>query len=311
MKIILNSKKNYICTIAIGISHYNNWKSQILPSWKLYCKKNKIGIIVFTKDLIDKKNFYWKKPTWQKMLIGSELLKRKIKAENICYLDTDILINPLSPNIFKFHQNDKISLVSSRKFPNFDYYDSSKRVSFYRKKYYNKKYPLNSSILFTNKQTYKFHNLKPMPDEACMGLFIFNLKLFSSIMKNWFFKYNRYTKSFTGGGDQIHFNYEIQNNCKVNWLSYKFQMLWYFEMANNYPFLYEKNLSTNLIKKCILNTLRKGYFLHFAGSWGEGKLYLKTKFLKSDLCNLELRNFYNYLNKKFNAVPKGRILPKK
>ena len=33
---------------------------------------------------------------------------------------------------------------------------------------------------FTNKQTYRYHNLKPMPDEACMGLFMFNLKMFSN-----------------------------------------------------------------------------------------------------------------------------------
>ena len=27
------------------------------------------------------------------------------KIENVCYLDTDILINPFAPNIFNFHEN--------------------------------------------------------------------------------------------------------------------------------------------------------------------------------------------------------------
>ena len=166
-------------------------------------------------------------------------------------------------------------------------------------------------MLFNNNQTYRFHNLRPMQDEACMGLFIFNLKLFSKKMNDWFYKYRRDVQSFTGGGDQIHFNYEIQKSCKVNWLDYRFQILWYFEMAKYYPFLYERKIQKNLIKKCILSSLRRSYFIHFSGSWGEGKIYQKVRFKKKELYNFKLKKFNEYLNKKIKAVSRGRILPKR
>ena len=112
--LFLNSKTgNYICTIAIGKSYYNDWKKFSKLSWIKYCKKNDIGLIIIVRDLIDKSNIYWKKPNWQKMLLGDYLKNLKeIKINNVCYLDTDILINYNSPNVFNYHKKNKITLVS-------------------------------------------------------------------------------------------------------------------------------------------------------------------------------------------------------
>ncbi len=52
-----------------------------------------------TKSPESTTSLYYKKPTWNKLLLGNEILK-KFKQKNMCYLDTDILINPISPNIF-------------------------------------------------------------------------------------------------------------------------------------------------------------------------------------------------------------------
>ena len=46
------------------------------------------------------------------MLIGNYLNQAGLKIKNICILDVDILINPNSPNIFKHHDENKISLIS-------------------------------------------------------------------------------------------------------------------------------------------------------------------------------------------------------
>jgi len=219
-KILIKSKsKNYILTIAIGKKIFDDWKKFSFPLWKKYSLKNNIGIIVITKDLIDKKNIFWKKATWQKMLIGKYLLKEKINVNNICYLDTDILINPYSPNIFKYHDNNKISLISESFNMPFDLEYVRKKVSFFRNKYYSSKYPLDSSLFMSVKDKYLFHKLKPQKDYACAGVIIFNVKKFSDIMYSWFFKYKKNIKTLTGGGDEPIFNFEMFKTNKVNLLS--------------------------------------------------------------------------------------------
>lgn len=311
MKILIKGKENYIATILIGKKFFKQWEKNIYPSWKIYCKKNNLGLVIFNDHLIPKKNPFWKKPTWQKMLIGENIFKSKKKIKNICYLDADILINPYSPNIFKFHYNNKISLISSRKNLPYNYDYTVKKISFYRKQYYFKKYPLNTALLFSNEETYKFHNLDIMEDEACMGVFVFNVKKFQKQMKNWFFKYKSDVKSFTGGGDQIHFNYEIQSNCKVNWIDYKFQCIWNYEMANYYPFLYSKKFANKkLVKKCIENSLFNNFFLHFAGSWHESDLLYHSGVKLNDIQSTTKNKLYRYLKSKVIAKPRKRILPK-
>ena len=111
---LLNSKKNnYLCTLAIGHKYLNNFKKYSYKHFYNYCRKNDIGIIIITKNLVDKSSSDWKKPEWQK-LIAPQIIKNKYKdVKNICMIDTDILINENSPNIFKFHKKNSIS-VSTR-----------------------------------------------------------------------------------------------------------------------------------------------------------------------------------------------------
>ena len=312
MKILIKSKnKNYLSCIVIGKNFLRQWKKYVLPSWKLYCENHKIGLIIFTDDLVSRKNAAWKKATWQKMLIGSAILQKKIIVNNVCYLDADILINPYAPNIFNFHIEKKISLVSLRNRLPYDYIKTKKKISFYRKYFYDNSYPLNSAILFTLKQIYKYHKLPVMSDEACMGLFIFNVKKFASKMKSWFYKYPKNISSITGGGDQIHYNYEIQKNVNVNWLDYKFQCIWNYEMSNYYPFLYNSKFKNfDLFNECILNSLYNNYFLHFAGSWHESGLLYKKKITKIKLLSKSSRSIHEYLKKEIVAKSKSRVLPK-
>ena len=143
---------------------------------------------------------------------------------------------------------------------------------FFRNKYYSKKYPLDSSLFMSVKEKYRFHKFKPQKDYFCAGLIMFNLKAFSNTMKKWFFKYNKDQITLTGGGDEPIMNFEIFNTKKVNILNYKFQALWFYEMADKYSFLYNlKDKKNQLVKFCIEEALMNNYFLHFPGSWYEGK----------------------------------------
>ena len=312
LEVIKSHNKNFLVTIAIGSKCYRDWRLYAKDNWIKYCKKHSLGLIVILKDLIDKKNFYWKKPTWQKMLLAQYLKSfYKSKIKNICYLDTDILINPFSPNIFKHHKQNKISLISETYNLPYDLNIIRKKISFYRNKYYSKKYPLDSSLFMSVKQKYQFHNLKPQKDYACAGVFVVNVKKFSKTMKNWFYKYTKDIKTLTGGGDEPLLNYELFNTKKINLIDYKFQALWLYEMAHKYSFLYQYGKKKNkIIKMCIEETIANNYFLHFAGSWYEGRMWKIKNIFKNYKTLNNNKKFAIYLKKKFTGKAKGRIIPK-
>ena len=307
IKKLLHSKnQNYFCTVVIGKKYYNNFIKYTYPLFKLYCKKNDIGIFLITDHLISKKNPYWKNPNWQKLLAPKILLNKYKKIKNLCMIDSDILINYEAPNIFRSHKKNNVSVISLRNNMPYEWENSTKLIAFLRNRFYSKRYPLDSAINISIKNLYKFHNLKPQKDEFCAGVYVISRNSFNRLY-DFFFKYKKNVKTITGGGEQTHFNYFVQKNFRINILNYKFQTQWVFEMANYYPFLYTKPLSKNkkLITTCIENSLRNNYFLHFAGSWHESYMWKKniTTYLGNDF----FKKFYKYKNTKLTGKPLGII----
>jgi hypothetical protein len=307
MKIVLKPKKssNYIATICIGKKYENDWKKFTLPSWIEYCKKNDIGIVYFNKELISKNDPYWKKPVWHQLLIGTEIKKKNIKnIKNICYVDTDVFINPWSPNIFRDYKNNKIAAVSSIKNLPFNLDEVRKKVVFFRKKFIDDRYPLDSSILCDLKQVYSYCNLKPQKDLISTGIYVYNLRNHSELLKKWFYLYDKNIKSVTSGGIQTHFSYHLMESGKVQWLNYRFQAHWIYEMSHHYPFLY-KTRENKLVIECLLASLMNNYFLHCAGSWNEGRMWKNILFQKKNIIFFE--NLDKYLRKKVTGKFRGYI----
>ena len=310
-KVLHSNSQNYFCTLAIGEKYVKNFKKYTFKNFKIYCKKNDIGLFVITKDLLDKKSNYWKKPEWQKLIAPKMLYSKFKNIKNICMIDTDILINTESPNIFNFHKSNTISVISIRKYMPYDWRETTRKMAFLRKKYYSKKYPLDSALNISIQNLYKFHNLSPQNDEFCAGVYIISKNNFN-VLSDFFFKFDKNVKSITNGGEQTHFNYFIQKNLKLNILDYKFQAQWVFEMANYYPFLYSKKYnSSKLVKECVLNSLFNNFFLHFAGSWYESDLLFKSKLKESDYLSSSKYQLNKYLNKNIISTGAKRILPKK
>jgi hypothetical protein len=313
MKVLLplGNSKNLIATIAIGNAYFSAWEKCALPGWTEYCERNGLGLVVFDQDLISSDKKEWKKATWQKMLIGEMLKKASIDAKNVCYLDSDILINPTSPNIFDSYDATTIGLTSIRHNLPYPLEEVQRRLAFLRHTCYDDSYPLDSALFMSLEQLYGFHGLTAQSDEACMGLIVFNVKRHTHLMRGWFDKYDRNVQSITNGGDQTHINYEIQNWGNVSWLSYRFQAIWPYEMAWKYPFLYDYGREDEtLIRKCIEATLYQNHFLHFAGSWHESNMWKLGGFLCSDLEQTKNSAYHSYCQRQLTGMPMGVVRPK-
>jgi hypothetical protein len=307
-----NLEKNYLVTITIGKKYYDKWKFAALPLWKEYCNKNDLGIIVFHKDLVPKDYFAWKKATWQKLMIGTVLKENKIKITNICYLDSDILVNPYAPNVFDHYNEKTIALVSSKKNIPQPINETLRREAFLRKKHYDDSYPLDSALFKSTKDMYRFHNLEPKDNFFCAGFFLFNIKNHSQLMKKMFDKYPTTMQTITDGGDQTHLNFEFLKYGKISWLNYRFQAIWVYEMAWKYPFLYNSGrYNEDLIRECIEASLYQNYFLHFAGSWYESNMWNIGKFFSDTSKKKEIKNYYKYLKMPVTGKAAGVIKPKK
>lgn len=300
-----NTSGNYIVTTAAGEVYLNSWKRYAFPLWEKYANNYDLGIIVVSEELISRDSPKWKKIHWQKLLILSELEAHFDFVINICLLDSDILINPFSPNIFDNYEEESVGVISLRKNLPYPIDDCLKRISFYRNKFYSLDYPLDSAIFISLEDLFSYHDLEPQDDQFCSGVMLFNVKKHAAITKSWFYKYDSDIESITNGGEQAHVNFEIQSNCKVQWLEYRFQALWTYEMAWKYPFLYENN-EKKIIKKCVEASLMSNYFLHFAGSWHESDMW-KINNIFSEYETLE--EFNKYLALPVSGKPVGMKKP--
>lgn len=306
------ASNNIIATIAIGDDYYNNWLDFAYPTWKKYCDRFDLGLVVFDQNLLSRNDTFWKKATWQKLLIGKVIKNELPSVENVCYLDTDILINPMAPNVFDDFDPKTIGLVSLRKNLPYPPENVLRRIAFFRNKYYDEKYPLDSALFISVRDLYEYHKLPEQGDIACAGMFVFNIDTYADWMKEFFYKYSRDITSITNNGDQTHFNYEVLANADVSWLDYRFQAIWTYEMAWKFPFLYHYGRKDKtLIKQCVEASLFSNYFLHFAGSWFESDMW-KVDGIMAEKETLQQFEEYNiYLKMPVIGKPVGTIKPRR
>ncbi len=271
---------NALVTIAIGKKTFKDWEENALELWLNYCQRWDLGLICIIDNLIDESSIFWKKPTWQKLLIPAHLLEVYPNVKRVCYLDTDILISPIAQDVFHHVPFGQVGLVSMYKSLPYERKDTLDRISYFRNITSGGQYPLDSSLYISLNDLYEYHNLNPMDDYACMGLIVFDLnnpkiELFS----RYFELYKRDVSSITNGGDQTHLNFHIQSDFEICWLDYKWQALWSYEAANKYSgaFWTESYTSGMQDIACSLST---NFFLHFAGSWPESQIWKDAKSLR-------------------------------
>ena len=302
---------NCLVTIAIGDVYKSDWETHALPGWLKYCDRHDLGLFAVTADLISLEHPKWKKPTWQKLLLGQALKAKGIGAINVCYLDTDILINPTAPNIFDHYDGRSYGLVSKIMRLPMPLDTVMRQFVFLRQKFYDSTYPLDSVVFMPVREQYEYSGLPPFDDGACAGLVLFNIEKCAYAMQSWFHKYDVDTSSITGG-DHIHLNWEMINSGRVQWLPYEFQALWVYEMAWKYPFLYNTHQrNKTLIRECIEAALFSNYFLHFAGSWHESDMWLVGDIMAEPDVIKTHADFQDYLKQPLTGEPKGLIKPAK
>jgi len=90
--------RNAIVFLALGAAYAETFARRSYPRAKAYCEAIGADLIVFTSPLDVTERAQARSAAWQKLLVFTQ--PDVIKYENVCFVDSDILINPCSPNIF-------------------------------------------------------------------------------------------------------------------------------------------------------------------------------------------------------------------
>jgi len=305
---IKSNSNRALVTIAIGKEYLEKWEKNVLPTWIPYAKNHNLSIVAVIDDLLSKNDPSYKKATWQKLIIPKYFISKNLGYKHIAYLDSDVLINPLAPDIFDFCDMEKINSTSLRFHLPYDYNKTLRKIALLRKTYIDKDYPLDSGMFIELDALYEYHNLIPQKDEFCAGLLVFSVDVYADFMAKCFNQYAASVKSITNGGDQTHLNFHVQESGFFNRIDYKWQAIWSYEVVNNYPFLFQNKFKDiNLLSDCIKTVLFNNFFLHFAGNWPESTVWSNSDF---SLTIKEI-DFYKklkeYEQKKLSGTPLGMI----
>jgi hypothetical protein len=302
---------NVLATIAIGEQYLQPFMKYAYHTWEMYCRRHDLGLILFDDDLISPDHPKWKKANWQKYLIPSVIVDSGLPVKNVCHLDTDILISPLAPNIFDAHVEENIGVISLRTGLPYPHIELCRRLAFARNINYSSSYPLDSALFISLSDLYSAIGAQTQSDEACSGVFVFSIENHRNLFSEFFAEFDQSVLSPTSGGDQTHFNYLVQSNNLAQWLDYRFQAQWTYEMAWKYPFLYSTHRNNlAIIKLCIEASLFSNYFLHFAGSWYESEMWEQVKVLDTPESLEMFSAFDEYMKMPVYGKPLGAIKPK-
>lgn len=292
---------NTIVTHAIGGTYFSDWTKFSSSSWMKYCEKYDLGLILFNEKINEStgKNLYW-----QKFLLG-EFLKREASwVTNVCYLDTDVVINPAAPNVFEVYDSERVALISQENNTPFNLDLTRRKVAFFRHNYIDQMYPMDSSLFMHYSDIYRYHNLIPQPDYACTGVFLFNINNHADLFREWFYLYDGNVQAIDGG-EEVFLNYHLQSSRIVQWLEYAWQALWIYEVAEYHSHVYRCKANDVMgILPSIETSLFNNYFLHFAGSWESFAWHLCDK-LFDGLPEQKYLDFADYKEQKLSGKPIG------
>lgn len=276
-----------LVTLVIGKKYENNFRSYCKDIWSAYAEQHGFDLIVIKDPLDDSTVAASRSPAWQKCLILSH--EDVCRYDQVVWIDSDVMINPQSPNICKDVPLEKIGAVDEYATP------SKHEHPLYLERTY--QYWSNEGAKFINSPTptdfHKDYGLDGEFDAVVQtGVMVLSPRHHKEILENVYYSYKDKGEPCYNY-EMRPLSYEILRNSLACWLSPKFNFLWIFSKQFHYPFLdsysdfYQMNLRkalrrinldprASLLRKCTTTAFLNNYFLHFAGTAHEMK-YVDTE----------------------------------
>ena len=279
--------KKAIATLTIGKRYETNFSKYCQSLWSLYAQKHGFDLVIINDHLDNSPRAKSRSAAWQKCLILSH--ENLQNYDRVVWVDSDIMINPHSPDIVANVPLEKIGAVDEYASP------SQEQHSFYLERTY--EYWSRQNVNFLNNPTAKsFHQDFGLDIDVesvvQTGVMILSPKYHKELLEHVYYNYEDNGSAYYNY-EMRPLSYEILKNDLAFWLSPKFNQLWIFWKQFHYPFLdsYSNPLTKTIAKvlrkvnlervalneKCVTTAFLNNYFLHFAGTSYEMR-YVNTKY---------------------------------
>ena len=280
-----------LVTMAIGGRYLADWKKFCEPGWRRYADRFGYDLIVSEEPFDDSERARKRNPSWQKCLSASREFSPRY--ERIVWLDADIMINPIAPDITADVPEEKVGAAP---------------VTFFHRAHLTRCFKIWPTSVFhtsvaeyTPREYYRDYGLPGDVDKVIEGgVLVLSPRFHRSLLEHVYYDY----EEKEGGGREWHMemrplSYELYNAGMVVELDPRFNVLWPMEEILRYPFLLDPPANTRrgllaavrakierklrprllhgLRATCLNAVYQSSYFCHFTGMKTDEMAMIKTK----------------------------------
>jgi hypothetical protein len=268
------TERRALATLAIGETYSRLFRERCEVNWRNYCKRHGIDLVVIENPLDESPRAAARSPAWQKCLI----LEHPVLAEydQVCWIDTDILIHPNAPSVFASAPLDKVAGVDAYAAPNPDVYrDVLARM-------YESWRALGASFLDcpTPESFYAKRGLANGPGRVMhTGVMVASPAHHAALFRHVYEDYE------DAGGKGTNYewaplSFEVVTQGLAHWLDFRFNLILSDQIEHHYRFLHQdlfgsllaqgqeataQALNRIVFDACLNAIFNNAYFLHFCG----------------------------------------------
>lgn len=247
-----------LVTLAIGKSFRERWNLGCKANWQAYADKHGYDVVCIEDPLDNSERARNRSPAWQKLLLLRQDFLQSY--ERVVWIDSDILINPDSPDVAAGVPADKIGAVDEYSSPSPEIFRQTLRKLY--------RYWEENSIPFVRNERpadyYGKYGLPPVFDQVVQtGAMVLSPAHHREILESVYFSYEE-TKGPEWNYEMRPLSYELLKAGCVHWLDPRFNVIWGSYKMHQYPFLMN-HPDHPRARECLEDVLSRVYFLHFAG----------------------------------------------
>ncbi len=252
------ANRKAIVTLAVGPGFAARWHSVCEPLWRRYCDRHGYDLICIEEPLDHSARARSRSPAWQKCLILGQPFARRY--EQVVWVDADVLPGPEAPSVAEGVPRELVGAVDEYSTPSRELHGRTLAKLYRRWEAEGVEYIDN----LTTAEYYSRFGLPGGHDAVVQtGVMVLSPAHHRELLED---TYASYEDKGPGWNYEMRpLSYELLNAGAVSWLDPRFNYIWGFYVALNFPFLIT-HPDHPLRDEYGARALADVHFLHFAGS---------------------------------------------